>query len=104
VYGRAIGLVLVTVLAGCATYGGPPLGGRMMFEAMAYRPATPLEAPDTAPARKKAKQEREALERALTQGCLPREGEALPTRPSATLAPPPRIVLASSGGPSEGDY
>jgi hypothetical protein len=62
-YWRSVVLVLLAVLAGCATKGGPPLGSRI--------------------------------------GCPPRDGEAPPS-PAATFAPPPRIVLASSGGSTEG--
>jgi hypothetical protein len=98
----AIGLVLLALLTGCATDGGPPLGGMMMFNAMRYRPATPQDAPDTAAAKKKARQEREALARALIQGCRPRDGEMSPISPAATLAPSPRIVLALHSGSTEG--
>jgi hypothetical protein len=90
--------VLLSLLTGCAS--GPPMGGRMMFNAMRYRPAMPRESPDTVAARKKARQEREALERVLAQGCPPRDGESPLTLLAATLAPPPRIVLASSSGPT----
>ncbi len=74
----------------------------MMFEAMRYRPATPRESPDTVAARKKARQEREALDRAQARGCLPSDGAATPIRSAASFAPPPRILLAMSGGSLEG--
>jgi hypothetical protein len=79
------------------------MGGRVMFEAMRYRPATPQESPATVAARKKAKQEREALERALAQECpLSDPASPPPTPSSVMLAPLPRIVLASSSGSTEG--
>jgi hypothetical protein len=95
-----MGLVLLALLTGCAK--GMPTGGRAMFEAMRYRPATPQESPDTVAARKRAKQEREALERAMARGCPPGDRESSFTGPAATLAPPPRVVLALSSGPFEG--
>jgi len=71
-----------------------------MFEAMRYRPATLRESPDAVAARKRAKRERDTLERA-TQGCLPRDGESPLTLPAATLAQPLRIVLTSNNGSAE---
>ncbi len=99
-YRCAIGLMVLALLAGCAN--GPPLGGRMMFTAMRHRPATPRESPDTVRARKEAKEEREAISRAV-QGCLLRDGQPPFPLPAATLAPPPRIVLASSSLTGSGD-
>ncbi len=102
VYRWACGLMLLALLAGCATKGGAPLGGRMMFDAMRYRPATPSESPDTMAARKQAQLEREALDRVMARGCPPGDGESSFTGPVATFAPLPRVVLALSSGPIEG--
>ena len=99
-YRCVVGLVLLGLLTGCAK--GMPLGSRAMFEAMRYRRATPQESPDTVAARKRAKQEREVLDRAMARGCAPGYGDASFPGSAATFAPPPRIVLALSGGPIEG--
>ncbi len=103
VYRRAFGLMLLLLLLlGCASKGAPPLGGRMMFEAMRYRPATPGESSDTGAAKKRARKEREAIERARAQGCPLGEGGWSVTGPAATFTPPLRVVLALSSSSTEG--
>ncbi|HEX8697668.1 MAG TPA: hypothetical protein VF815_02415, partial [Myxococcaceae bacterium] len=96
----ALGFVVLVLLTGCAK--GMPMGGRVMFEAMRYRLATPQESPDTVAARKRAERERAVLERAVAQGCPPWNGGSASAGPKTTFSAAPRIVLALSSGPNEG--